>query len=128
MHFTIFFNTPIIKIDKHKFKWRNMMQRDPPNTQNNACYKEHATYIWRHTEARANNYPWEKKSIRQYIFRVCVCRHNYSVRNNHAKCSIAIFHISSFSKFLTISYHMYQFHKMILNINFVFLVILKNCL
>jgi len=39
------------------------------------------------------------------------------ILNNHVTCYTAISHLSSDSKLYTISYHMYQFPKMELNIN-----------
>jgi len=63
----------------------------------------------------------QRKEIKQYVITVGLCRLNYSVRNNHVTCYITISHLSSDLKLYTFPYHMYQFQKMVLNINCGFL-------
>jgi uncharacterized membrane-anchored protein YitT (DUF2179 family) len=54
------------------------------------------------------------------IVPVCVCTLNYPVNNNHATCYIAVYGLSIGTKLYTFPYHLYQFHKTLLNINLCF--------
>jgi hypothetical protein len=125
-HVTIVSSTPTLTIDKHMFKWRDIIFKDPPRTHKVMHGIKNTQRTYDVTQRHLRIIILEKKSIRQYVFGVCVGTLNYSVLNNRAKCYIAKFHIFRFSKLYTFSYHMYQFQKMILNINYVFLFILRT--
>jgi hypothetical protein len=82
------------------------------------CQDRQVMYRLRNTEARASNYPCEKR-IKQHILPICARSLSYTVKNNHVTCHIAVIGLSSIIKINTTSYHVYKLEKTVINIKYV---------